>query len=283
MIEIDLYITDLDGTLLNSEKKISKNTALTINKLIEEGMNFTIATARPPECIKELVSPLNLRLPAIFHNGVFVYDFINQEYLTSNFLKPQVVKDIMRIIELENLSPLVYTLEDNGSSSVYYKGIYNYGGECYIKGKLANGDRRFKLINNFDEYFLEGVFSLVVIAEDEKLDSLYKLLNKKYEANYNYVQDIYSKFYWLEITNKESNKKSGVTYLKNYLKADRLICFGDNLNDLPMFEVCDYCFAVSNANSTVKDIATKVIGSNDEDGVAMFLKSVFTSKNADAV
>lgn len=67
-------------------------------------------------------------------------------------------------------------------------------------------------------------------------------------------------------------------FLKEYLQADELISFGDNLNDLPMFEVSDYCYAVENADILVKQAATGVIKSNMDNGVALFLEEYFNGK-----
>ena len=57
------------------------------------------------------------------------------------------------------------------------------------------------------------------------------------------------------------------------LGCEKLICFGDEVNDIPMFNVADESYAVSNANQKLKNIATKIIRSNDEDGVARWLNS----------
>ena len=60
--------------------------------------------------------------------------------------------------------------------------------------------------------------------------------------------------------------------LSEYIEHDKLVCFGDNLNDIPMFELADECYATSNAVEKVKCISTDVIGSCDEDGVALFIE-----------
>ena len=69
-----LYATDLDGTLLRSDKSISDETAALINRLISEGTLFTYATARSFSSASPLVEKLNLSCPAVTFNGVFVID-----------------------------------------------------------------------------------------------------------------------------------------------------------------------------------------------------------------
>ena len=73
--------------------------------------------------------------------------------------------------------------------------------------------------------------------------------------------------------NYNANKSLAAKYLKESLKADKLICFGDNLNDVPLFKFADEKYAVKNAYDELKKLATGIIGSNNEDGVAKFLEN----------
>lgn len=276
---MDLYISDLDGTLLNSEKKISRRTGIIINELIDSGLNFTIATARPPDLISDIISPINLKLPAIFHNGVFVFDIIKKKYLTSYMFETEVLKAVLQLLEENKLSPFIYALDKEGNRNIHYKGLLNYGQDYYVKYKSNLGDKRFKKVDIFNERLFCNVYAILIIDKDEVLVNIYKKLEMEYDVNCNYMQDTYSKYYWLEITNKNASKKSAAQFLKEYLKADRLICFGDNLNDLSMFEISDSSYAVYNAHDTLKKASTRVIGTNDGDGVAKFLSSVFANGN----
>ena len=70
---------------------------------------------------------------------------------------------------------------------------------------------------------------------------------------------------------KEVSKKNGIIELKRILQCDRIVSFGDAINDIPMFQISDECYAVENAVSELKKIATGVIGSNQEDGVVKWL------------
>ncbi|MGH1438984.1 MAG: HAD family hydrolase, partial [Cellvibrionaceae bacterium] len=80
---------------------------------------------------------------------------------------------------------------------------------------------------------------------------------------------------WMDIHHSDANKGSAVKRLKEQLGASNLICFGDNDNDLSMFELADECYAPENANDKVKTVANKVIGHHHEDGVAVFLRERF--------
>ena len=60
--------------------------------------------------------------------------------------------------------------------------------------------------------------------------------------------------------------------------VDKIIAFGDNLNDIPLFEIADECYAVSNAEDELKAIATGIIASNEEDAVAEFMLARYKSE-----
>ena len=72
-----------------------------------------------------------------------------------------------------------------------------------------------------------------------------------------------------------ATKANAVLQVKELLGCDRVIAFGDGLNDMDMFKIADASFAVANAADELKSIATAVIQSNDDDGVAKFLKKIF--------
>ena len=71
---MELFVTDLDGTLINSKREVPKRSLEILNKLIEKGVNFTVATARTPATAVEILQNLNLKLPVALMTGVLIYD-----------------------------------------------------------------------------------------------------------------------------------------------------------------------------------------------------------------
>lgn len=85
-------------------------------------------------------------------------------------------------------------------------------------------------------------------------------------------RDIYSESGWfLELHSMKASKYNAVRYIREYCGFTRIIGFGDNANDIPLFKACDECYAVSNAISELKEAATGIIGGNTEDGVAKYI------------
>ena len=88
-----------------------------------------------------------------------------------------------------------------------------------------------------------------------------------------FYRDVYHKEYWfLEVFGSAASKYNAVVFLKNYGAYESITGFGDNLNDIPLFNACDRKIAVGNAKNELKDIADYVIGDNNSDSVALWIK-----------
>ena len=86
-----------------------------------------------------------------------------------------------------------------------------------------------------------------------------------------FYSDNYTGCYFLEVLSSEVNKGTAASFVKDYIGAEKMIAFGDNLNDIPLFEAADEAYAVSNGHERLKAIADGVIGDNNSDAVATFI------------
>lgn len=86
---------------------------------------------------------------------------------------------------------------------------------------------------------------------------------------------MYTNEQWLEIMPLEASKSNAIIQLKEMLKCEKLVVFGDGRNDIDMFQIADESYAVANAHEDLKHYATDIIISNDEDGVAKWLDEKF--------
>ncbi|CAH1215256.1 Phosphatase YwpJ [Paenibacillus plantiphilus] len=267
-----LYVSDLDGTLLNSRQVISEESRAILNELIDDGLQFTIATARSIDSAGKLLEGIRFKLPLIFINGVFIYDPIAKRTIKSNLLSARHALDVITAYENHGLRPLVYTLDENAVPHIYYKGIYNESEDNYITGRLQQGDSRFKLVDSYEECLRQSIITINAIDTQERLLPAYEAFYDHEAMTCHFGPDIYTPgFHWLEIADCHANKREAVLFVKQYVGADKLVCFGDNLNDLSMFEAADEKYAVSNAHEQVIQVATATILSNEQHGVAAFL------------
>lgn len=271
---MDLYVSDLDGTLLNSNQEVSIKSARIINDLINKGLIFTVATARPGiDLTKAAIKPLKISVPIVIGNGAIIYDLSKKQRVACNYVDTRQVNNIINIFSKLNLIPSIYSINNNNETKIYYKDISN---ECEKRSMLDKMSEDSNMFIKTDELLActtDNIIYISVCVEEKSVKSVYNMIKDELDLQITYHEDNYVKgYYWIEIANKKATKKDAVLFLKEYLNCDKVICFGDNLNDKGMFEVSDYKYAVNNACNALKNISTNVIGSNNEDGVAIFMK-----------
>lgn len=273
---MELYISDLDGTLLNSNREVSEYTKKEINEMIAKGLNFTIATARTPGTVVEILEGLNIKLAVALMNGVLFYDLKDKKYLKVRKIDNMIVRKILNILEGFNKDSFVYGVKDN-HLFVYHKKIILDLDDIYYKERCSSKYKTFKEVNTFDEALEDlEVVNFMILDKLEIIELIYEQLKKIKEINVHYYKDIYQEnCYFIEIHSKDATKAAAVKDLAELYNNNKTICFGDNLNDLPMFRIADECYAMENAVEGLKAVATGVIKSNNKDGVARFIKEKF--------
>lgn len=269
-----LFITDLDGTFLNPDAKVSAESAAIINDLTEKGLLFSIATARTYATVIPLFKKVDLRVPLVLMNGVCIYDPTEKKTLSIHAIPPETGSEIDSLFSKFGKNPLLYFERDN-RLTVKYKALDNDNIRSYVTEREAFFNKTFEQVSAFD-FFGSGNFVYVVtLDKKEALESLYSEMKKFKDITCNFYGDNYTDSYFLEAMCAGVNKGCGAAELKRMLGADKLIAFGDNINDIPLFEVADECYAVENACSELKIIATGIIGSNKDNSVAKFIEKKF--------
>ena len=117
---MELFVTDLDGTLLNSNKEVSIKSIEILNKLIDDGVNFTVATARTPATVVDLLQDVNLKLPAVLMNGVLLYDIKEEKYINIKEIEKNTVDKVFDILNKFHKNAMVYGVK-NDHLWVYHK------------------------------------------------------------------------------------------------------------------------------------------------------------------
>jgi len=270
MVMMNLYISDLDGTLLNSEGKLSEYTIQRLNKMIDQGLDFTIATARGFDSVKSILEPLNLKYPVILNNGLFIYDLEKDQVIQEYSIDLSIVNDLLEDLNKFNISPMI-SAKENDAYKVYYSGEQNHGEREFIKVHGQSSELEFIKVESI-HLTDQKVMSLFSIGTKEALQEVTDHLKEKYPLEINLFYDIYSQYYWLEINPLNASKGHAALYLKEKYDFKRLITFGDNLNDLSMFKISDESYAMVSGNSVVKPEATDIIGTNDDDSVIKYIE-----------
>lgn len=274
-----LYVTDLDGTLLDDEHQVDAATVEVINSLVADGLWLTIATARAPQSALPLLTGLDLRLPMIFMNGAVIIDPVDDRVISRNVLDAGVARRVIDGYLAAGLRPFVHTSDTAGRPRVYYSGAGNPGEQHYLDRRLAAGDKRFHLVTDFSPAIGEDVLCANACGTPAELDALEAALGTDPDVFAHFGPDIYVPGYaWLEVCHPRANKGDAVRFVRDYLGARRLVCFGDNTNDLEMFLAADESYAVANAHPAAAGAATGCIGSNVERGVALHLRTLISTQ-----
>ena len=269
-IEKTLFVSDLDGTLLNSKQTLSDNTKKTINKLVLNGLSFTFATARSLTTAREVTQGLDLKLPVIVYNGAFIQEYESGASVMSQTFSQDEKEEILAEHLRFDLHPRIYALHHGVERFSYEADKLSQGTRDYLEKRRS--DKRAHPTTQ--ERLLDGdVFCFSSIDDYEKMLPLYHVLKQKYHAVL--YQDPYTAYFWLEVLPKRATKADAVLALKERLAYERVIVFGDEKNDLSMFAAADESYAVANADEDVKRLATDVIASNDSDGVVSYLCSLY--------
>ncbi len=267
-----LYVTDLDGTLLHSDQRVSVYSCDIINDLIARGMIFSYATARSMITARKATVGLNAQMPLIVYNGTFVIDNATGERLISNTFSTEEADELLDVLLSHDILPLVYSLQNDAEKFSYVPSVISPGLQRFLHTR--SGDVRDNPISSTVDLARGEIYYFTCIDEPSKLVPVYDSIRDRY--NCMYQKDVYSDDMWLEILPKAASKASAILQVKDLYGCDRIIAFGDGINDIPMFEIADECYAVANAVDELKAIATGVIGSNNHDGVAKWLREHVT-------
>ena len=265
-----LYVSDLDGTLLNRSDRINERSLAIINGLVEEGMFFTYATARSLTSARVVTEGLSVRNPVIVYNGAFILEPETGHVVSSEGFTEKERAFIQEKLTAGGISPFVYSFI-NGEEKVSYDGLrLNEGKERYLS--LRKGDWRFRRLDGGNGLYDGESFYYTCIGGKEALEDAYRLFEADGRFTCTFQQELYRPEWWFEIMPRKATKYNGILKLKDLLGCDRIVSFGDAVNDIPMFRISDECYAVANAVPELKAVATGIIGDNESDSVALWLR-----------
>lgn len=265
-----LYISDLDGTLLNNNGELSYETERILNQLLDKSVLFSLATARTYSTVVPMMKNVRLSCPVILMNGVCIYDLVNLKPILIHKIDYDIALSLLEIFKKFDKWPMLY-YDFEGNLTVEYIRITTLAQEKYVHSRKENYNKEIIQVDNYSLSPDSDIIYFAILDKKEELQPIYDIISARSDVTCNFYSDNYSGDYFLEIYSRNASKAKSAVELKRMVGADRIVAFGDNLNDIPMFEIADEAYAVENAYDEAKEHSTGIIGSNEDNAVAEFI------------
>lgn len=281
---IKLIVSDLDGTLLNHDKDISKKNIEAIHNAYKKGAKLCLATGRDLSGVTNVIDILGIKPLLILGNGALFYDeqlnIIDEEYFPNEHLK-----EVLNIFDKHQINYMIFT------SDGYY---------CTNKPEIVCEDfilRSTKIFKKTREEFLSNSHSNMPCCNLVKITDLDSFIKEKKIIKVEAFSQDKNK---IPPAIKELEKIEGISYLSSFpdnvevtatnaqkglilekaikhlnISKEEVMVIGDGLNDISMFERFKYSFAPSNSDDQIKKLAYRVVSSCFDDGVSEAIDIMF--------
>jgi len=278
-----VYVTDLDGTLLGEDARLSERTRSGLVTLLESGLMLTVASARSVVAMQSILAGLRLPLPVIELNGAFTSDLATGRHLVTNALETELAVAAYELIHAASCVPFVSSF-DGEFDRLHYSEISNPGMKWYLDDRLSNNDTRLSETADLASRLSEQVACLTVIDRPEVVEELGAVLVERFDGRLSVRQfsnEYFGGWDWLTVHDVRATKDRALTTLLEFCDLDgaEIVAFGDSDNDIPLFRSADRGIAVANASAELKSLAAEVIGPSSEDSVVGFLEREWRLRN----
>ena len=281
--KIKALAIDLDGTTLLPDTTLGERTQSCIRKLISGGMQIIIATGRAIESSERFRGAMGAEGPMIFFNGAVVADVPSCKILSANLISPDVADFGTSVardlgIHYQIYLPAGISL-DTGKEDLQQKwetlliDKKSPESEMYYKHTgIVPVERDLKFIAAMPD--LKGCIKGMFIADPSLHDEIRRRMHSRFGDQINIMRSFPT---FLEVINAGVSKGEGLKIAMQHrgLNPDEVIAFGDEENDLPMFEAAGFSAAPASAREKIREMADFIYGSNAEEGLAVYLEEVF--------
>jgi len=271
----------MDGTLLDNEGNVSEQSARIISDLTAQGAIISVATARTPATVEHILANTRTANDLVVMTGATLWSRSDECFEGMHLLPQKDVELMLGIFTAHGLHPFCYVLRNQSHLDVYHPAKELTAAEqVFVNMRRKLRLKTFHLAEECPGDLRHRVVLFFGMGSKDIIVTVAEHLRKLSSCYISYYKDTYTPDLWfLEIFAPGVSKAAGVTQLKKHLNVDRVVAFGDNLNDIPMLRMADMAVAVGNALPEVKAIAHKVIGANTDDAVAHFIEENFRNSH----
>lgn len=279
-----LIAIDLDGTLLNSYGQISEKNMLALKKAQENEISIVLASGRSTNSVKNIANDIGNNRYIICGNGSLIYDLQKEEIIYDKFIEKKKALQIIRICEENSIYYNVYTenmvIAKTLNNNVLFYHQENANKSESKKTKINLVENIYKYVENLEnENILKFTISdsssiifnsIIRKLRDIKNIDVLDVAHMSRKIIKSGTEEVSINYYYTEITNKDVDKWNALDWLAKELniKKEEIMTIGDNINDKLMIENAGLGVAMGNSAPYIKKISDKVVGTNNEDGVA---------------
>ena len=257
-MDIKLFVTDLDGTLLPSGAEVPRRNIEAAQRAVRAGVTVTIATGRMYRAALPVARALGVDVPIITYNGAVIKSVSGKVY-DENFLPPDVVGEVLSFCRARAWHVQLY------ADDVLYFAEHDAYAEAYEENQALRGETV-----GWDGLaaHAEHVAKLLVISDGaEQTAERVVALNEAFGGR---VQAMRSNPAYTEVVVPGVTKASALKKLASMLSVplDAVMAIGDSNNDLPMLQAAGHSVAMGNALPEVKAVCEFSVGTCEEGGFA---------------
>lgn len=278
-----IIFVDIDGTLVDDEKRISDETVNIIKNLKENGIYTVLTSGKPYESIRAFSEKCYATPYLIASNGAIVRDLEKNIDIFNTSMKKDMAIKILNMIKESNL----YTMVTISGNLVVDEEKY---------GVIPKNRPEVIIYESLQKYFKQTdkpiIKFSIIDGEKDKISKIREKIIKEFDVNVTPIDifgvpksfrkegEDYPNPYCIDVMPKGVTKAEAIKELIEYLDINlsETIAFGDGMNDIEMFQTVNYKVAMENAVQELKDIANTITKSNNESGVAVALNKIFFNK-----
>jgi hypothetical protein len=283
MARYQMIVIDLDGTLLSPAGQVTPATKAAIRRALDAGLLICFATGRNWTESRDVLDTLEHYPTAVFVGGAMVIDTHHEVTLHRTLVEPTLAGEICD--HLEKAGHAALALQDSATAGVDYlisgQAPINAATQAWMSVTKA----RLNQVESLAHYGHEHTIRLGICAEPDEVNKAKQELEDRFGSRI-FCQRLNVPTYGvqiLEIFDPAVNKWEGVLHLarRHNLQPEQIVAVGDDINDLPMIQNAGLGVAMGNARPQVKAAAKRVIGTNQEDGLAAFLHELVDRHEVD--
>jgi Cof subfamily protein (haloacid dehalogenase superfamily) len=270
-----LYVSDMDGTLLDPDARLSNATRAGLHRLLDAGVPFTVATARSPQSIAHILEGVPLRLPVVALHGAILSDLATRRHVRIREVSRNAAETMLRIARDRGTSAWLST-HDGERDHVSTDAITNGGSQWYDEELLTNRDPRRRHLEDVTECLEEQIVCFTVMDTEEAILEMAAEYERELAGaiTLHAFENAYSPgWWWINAHTAAAGKDQGVRDLVEHtgLHDHEIVSFGDTGSDLHLFEASHRRVAVENAIPEVRAAACETIGHHESDSVIRWI------------